>query len=543
MSIKESALSIVQSIADSDYLRAVTSLGASRRVQASNVGKYVVETYEGSELAGEAQSVQDAFTAVESDISTAGASLLDKLKNSMITNTASGTIASFTDGSNVLPALSLVADINPVQDLNGYDAPWVVGAGKNKFDGSQVSTTNSTNWSVSWSNDVLTIVHNNTYSTGTPKSASMTLPQGTYCLSYVSSPQTTVDVYINGSWSKSLVSGGTFSVSQGDTAEIVLPNNQATTITYSKIQLEQGSTATTYTPYSNICPISGWGSVSATVEGFNLLDNDNIVENEYWQTSGVTASFSGRARSATPIRVLPNTAYYANWASNAGIYGVQMFDRFMNNVGQAMVGTDAQKRFTTPATAYYACINIINSQQDTASFNVSSDRDGEFEAYNGTTYTTTLGSTVYGGTLDVVSGVLTVTHALIDGGDCSWNYWYLDNFYATVSDKTAESITDIKCEIYGTTSGGYSGAPNGVFNQTSSDLTKQNIYIKDSTLSPDASGAAALKTKLTGHKIWYRLATPTTTQLTPHQVQTLLGNNNVFADSGNVSITYKADTK
>ena len=70
MSIKESALSIVQSIADSDYLRAVTSLGASRRVQASNVGKYVVETYEGSELGGESQSVKEVIDSMNTTLAT-----------------------------------------------------------------------------------------------------------------------------------------------------------------------------------------------------------------------------------------------------------------------------------------------------------------------------------------------------------------------------------------------------------------------------------------------------------------------------------------
>ena len=39
------------------------------------------------------------------------------------------------------------------------------------------------------------------------------------------------------------------------------------------------------------------------------------------------------------------------------------------------------------------------------------------------------------------------------------------------------------------------------------------------------------------------LATPQTYQLTPTEVKTLLGSNNVWADSGDVTIEYYADTK
>ena len=41
----------------------------------------------------------------------------------------------------------------------------------------------------------------------------------------------------------------------------------------------------------------------------------------------------------------------------------------------------------------------------------------------------------------------------------------------------------------------------------------------------------------------YELATPTTIQLTPQQIDSLLGRNNVWADSGDVTVEYIADTK
>lgn len=41
----------------------------------------------------------------------------------------------------------------------------------------------------------------------------------------------------------------------------------------------------------------------------------------------------------------------------------------------------------------------------------------------------------------------------------------------------------------------------------------------------------------------YYLATPTTYQLTPQQVSTLYGQNNVWVDTGDISVTYQASIK
>lgn len=64
MAIKESLLTVVNSISDSDFVRAVTSAGASRKLSVSNLAKHIVETYTGSTIAGSAQSVKSAVDAM-----------------------------------------------------------------------------------------------------------------------------------------------------------------------------------------------------------------------------------------------------------------------------------------------------------------------------------------------------------------------------------------------------------------------------------------------------------------------------------------------
>ena len=70
MAIKESALSLITSIAQGDWVRAVTSAGASRRITVANLARAIVESYTGSRLAGSAQSVKSALDSLNSKIGT-----------------------------------------------------------------------------------------------------------------------------------------------------------------------------------------------------------------------------------------------------------------------------------------------------------------------------------------------------------------------------------------------------------------------------------------------------------------------------------------
>lgn len=72
MSIKESALTAITSIAQSDFIRAVTSAGASRRVTVANLAKAIIESYTGSSLAGSNQSIKAALDLLNSKTKTIG---------------------------------------------------------------------------------------------------------------------------------------------------------------------------------------------------------------------------------------------------------------------------------------------------------------------------------------------------------------------------------------------------------------------------------------------------------------------------------------
>lgn len=66
MAIRESLLDALSSIATSDFVRSVTSAGASSKVTVSNLAKSIIENYTGSTLAGSAQSVKSAIDTIAS---------------------------------------------------------------------------------------------------------------------------------------------------------------------------------------------------------------------------------------------------------------------------------------------------------------------------------------------------------------------------------------------------------------------------------------------------------------------------------------------
>ena len=63
---KEKNLTAVTSVAAADFARVVTSAGASVKATFANVAKYIIETYNGSTVAGSAQSVKSALDSLNS---------------------------------------------------------------------------------------------------------------------------------------------------------------------------------------------------------------------------------------------------------------------------------------------------------------------------------------------------------------------------------------------------------------------------------------------------------------------------------------------
>lgn len=159
------------------------------------------------------------------------------------------------------------------------------------------------------------------------------------------------------------------------------------------------------------------------------------------------------------------------------------------------------------------------------------------------TYTIPLGRTAYFGTLNVVTGELTVSRKLVEfdgSADEDWTYSagsaYGSRCHLALADaKTDSSRRLVLCNI-------------GVFNSSSNN--EGTVFTSGGRLyyyQPSSiTSAEDFKTWLGSNTMQalYELATPITYQLTPTQVDALLGYNIVSSSTDNtVSIEYFADTK
>ena len=176
-----------------------------------------------------------------------------------------------------------------------------------------------------------------------------------------------------------------------------------------------------------------------------------------------------------------------------------------------------------------------------ASVVVSSTQD----AQDGTTYPVSWESeagTVYGGTLDVVSGVLTVTHGYVDLGTLTWEMTSADSHIFRSTDLTNHRETNeinYKCSIYLSITSRFSAGQMEDKTCKGNNSQGNYFYVRDVAYSD----ATTFKQAMNGVQLVYELATPQTYQLTPVEVKTLLGLNNVWADTGDVEVQYRADTK
>ena len=145
--------------------------------------------------------------------------------------------------------------------------------------------------------------------------------------------------------------------------------------------------------------------------------------------------------------------------------------------------------------------------------------------------------TVYGGTLDVTGGVLTVTHVYVDLGTLSWirtTSYAHPFFYAQKLDYKRR--TNVMCSGFAPIKPRMASG----FGNDAADLSvtggydNSQIYVRYDAYSD----AASFKSAVSGVVLVYQLATPQTYQLTLQQIQMLKGANVLWSDAGDLTLTY-----
>lgn len=178
---------------------------------------------------------------------------------------------------------------------------------------------------------------------------------------------------------------------------------------------------------------------------------------------------------------------------------------------------------------------VTQSNASTAQLELGSTATA-YEAYTGNTYTIQLGDTYYGGFLDVTTGELTVDKKgrYVDS-ELSISYDETNQrFFVTLPDmanNTSARNKVILCSTYeNKVNVPYVTSWDNVIYNAGGDRPK-DIAIHDRRYTTVADFVAYTSQNCF---IVYPLATPVNIQLTPTQVEQLLGANNVWADTGDV---------
>lgn len=259
---------------------------------------------------------------------------------------------------------------------------------------------------------------------------------------------------------------------------------------------------------TNIKPISGWSAVNVTRTGKNLVapfvDGTSTSKGISITYANNLITFVGTSTGTNASS--PNKYFYHNGESSplllkagvtytASLYGRVSFTNKLRLIFTYESSTrlyydsyDGVWTFTPDADVIItqACLRLptTGSTADiSAYFQLEEGSTATpYEPYNGVNVSIDLGQTVYGGTLNPLTGVLTA-------------YPY----YASYNGETL----------------------------TGRWVSDRDKYVAGTT---PTIGAQVVDMSGTGTEI----------QLTPHQIRSLYGNNTIFADTGNVALEYWA---
>lgn len=305
---------------------------------------------------------------------------------------------------------------------------------------------------------------------------------------------------------------------------------------------------------SNVRPIRGHSGVDVNIKGKNLFNNRDVkVYSAYLKDNGSTEPpqwFYSDDSKTIRIPCKPNTTYTASLPIESTIFraGSTSSDLAPIKWDDKVLLTqriDApNSKFivcTTGESDKYLIIQIGFSMMDIFISEGQIEEGStatEYEPYQQPqTITATLPQTVFGGYVDLISGKLVVDRASVDLGSLDYTLNATNRFYATLPSPAKPTgsydvVSDCLCDVYApkTQNQVFAGAI-GIAPQATVGTT---VYIYDSAYAT----TDAIKSGLQGRMFCYELAAPQTYQLTPQQVNTLVGTNNVWSEQGNIELSY-----
>lgn len=305
---------------------------------------------------------------------------------------------------------------------------------------------------------------------------------------------------------------------------------------------------------SNVRPISGRSSCKVTRAGKNLFEKNNysnftkifaydVLKYTLPNETLLTMVFKDKDTSVDISNIF--FGFVANSYNGGNLQNNQFHWTLQNGAIRSRTDNTSEDNTALcsgiilyPATE--EAYNRLNARYN-ISIVVGNSTATDYEAYQGEDYIIPLGEDpIYGGVLNVTTGVLTITRIIRLIKNNTWTYNPDYKFFQsdTISDiKPVSNWSEIStaiCEVYKTVSGSQ-GLSENLTLALAPYSNQLRIHDENYTTSADLLEAVG------DNVVCYELATPIEIQLTPEEVTTLLGTNNIFADSGDVEVKYRAD--
>ena len=489
-------------------------------------------------------------------------------KAPVITDTASGAIASFPDGADDLPLKSLVVNINPVQDLHGYDSPWPAGGGKNKLpltvDGIKALNPNARGTWTGNSYTYLGITYTpvtdsdgnviKIHVSGTKTGASYfdlakinSIPYGTYILNGGASGINVRAYHFDGTHiaSSNSAAGTQFTSTDGagnNTFDIVVATDiEVNADVYPMVRLTSETDAT-FAPYENLCPISGWDAVGVEQRGKNIYDIKGWLDKlsvPYTESNGYV-SFTPTSPCYSSFFELPSGTKTLSFEFGGESTATNI--RFRVKYANGTIDANATAKKTGDIVGVALNWSSVGTIKVKAQIEFGSNAT-PYEPYAGRSITINLGQTIYGAKLYPLEGKAVIDRAIaVFNGTENFN----NNYFPTIvcnklfpkGDVSGNSFINshlpslnIACNYANSTT------------KTTFQFGKADEYWGVSSADELKAIFAQQYANGTPVTICYPLAEPIEIQLTPNQINSLYGVNNLWADSGDTTAEYRADTK
>ena len=265
-------------------------------------------------------------------------------------------------------------------------------------------------------------------------------------------------------------------------------------------------------------------SVTFPATGKNLFDKNAVETGKLWWKGSKQADEDQNASALIPV--IPGETYTL-YRSTTVQNQVEYFDQSGVYLTQDLAHwVQTTSTYAIPDGVYYVAFNVKGVSLDSAMF-VKGNSAGDYEPYT---------NTAYGGTLDLATGVLTVDWEKFPLKNQTWNN-YSGNvlFYKELrKDKKSSIMCDSFPAVNGQPNTDQTvGSPNNGTNSAS------NLFFYKTGMA----NATEFREWINGLEIdpyvVFKLATPLVYQLTPSEIQTLIGTNVLWSDTnGDMEIKY-----